>query len=378
MSLRVCHLGKYYPPARGGIETHVQSLARAQARLGASVEVIVVNHLPGPSTEERDGAVTVRRVRRFASVGKLDLAPGVARAIRESPADILHLQVPNPLMILALILEPPRVPIVVTYQSDHVRQRVLGPLFRPIEDVFYPRVARILATTPRYALGSRVLREHRDRVSLLPLGVPLGPWVSPGDGVLAAAAALRERHPGPIWLACGRLVYYKGLATAVRALRDVPGVLWLVGEGPDRAILEDEAARAGVSSRVSFLGNVPDLRPLYRAATALWFPSNERSEAFGLVQIEAMASGCPVINTAIPASGVTWVCPGDETGLTVPLDDPGALAAAARRLLAEPGLRERLAEGARERARRELDEDQMAERSLEVYREVLTGPSSIA
>ena len=88
--------------------------------------------------------------------------------------------------------------------------------------------------------------------------------------------------------------------------------------------------------------------PYYLAADAFWFPSNARSEAFGLVQVEAMASGCPVINTAIPHSGVPWVSPHEETGLTVPVDDPAALAAAANRLLTEPGLRDRLGAAGRD------------------------------
>ena len=109
----------------------------------------------------------------------------------------------------------------------------------------------------------------------------------------------------------------------------------------------------------------------YRAATALWFPSNARSEAFGLVQVEAMASGCPVLNTAIPASGVAWVSRHEESGLTIQVNDPAALAAAANRLLHEPGLRERLAATGRERAQREFDHRVMAERCLEVYRQVV-------
>ena len=129
----------------------------------------------------------------------------------------------------------------------------------------------------------------------------------------------------------------------------------LVGDGPDQRALQAEARRLGVRDRVVFLGHVPRLVPYYLAADAFWFPSNARSEAFGLVQVEAMASGCPVINTAIPHSGVPWVSRHEETGLTVPVDDPVALAAAASRLLTEPGLRDRLAAAARERAIREFD-----------------------
>ena len=110
-----------------------------------------------------------------------------------------------------------------------------------------------------------------------------------------------------------------------------------------------------MADRVVFLGTLPhylDVVPYYLAADAFWFPSNARSEAFGLVQVEAMASGCPVINTRIPHSGVPWVSLHEETGLTVPVDDPAALAAAANRLLTEPGLRDRLAAAAPAAGRR--------------------------
>jgi glycosyltransferase involved in cell wall biosynthesis len=100
-----------------------------------------------------------------------------------------------------------------------------------------------------------------------------------------------------------------------------------------------------------------------------------RSEAFGLVQVEAMACGTPVINAAIPRSGVPWVSPDGVTGLTVPVDDPSALAAAANRLLDEPGLRDRLGAAGRERAVREFDHRVMARRSLAIYGRVLGRPA---
>jgi rhamnosyl/mannosyltransferase len=118
-----------------------------------------------------------------------------------------------------------------------------------------------------------------------------------------------------------------------------------------------------------FAGYLDDdeLAGAYRAANALWFPSNARSEAFGLSQVESMASGCPVLNTSVPHSGVSWVSVHDETGLTVPIDDAPAFARAARRLLDEPGLHARLAEGARRRAVQAFDHMVMARRSLELY-----------
>jgi rhamnosyl/mannosyltransferase len=373
--IRVCHLGKYYPPAMGGIETLVCTLARAQAGLGLGVSVACINHRRGPTTVERDGDVAVLRLGCVGRVAKFDVCPELGRQLARIEADVLHLHVPNPTMILGLLQSRTRTPVVVTYHSDLVRQRYLGRLFRPLERLAYRRVHTIMTTSPDYAGGSEFLRPFRDRLHVLPYGLDLRPYLEPSDDVRARAARIREQYGrhGPIWLTASRQVYYKGLIHAVRALARVRGTLLLIGEGPDQPALRAEAERLGVADRVAFLGPLPhlDIVPYYLAGDALWFPSNARSEAFGLVQVESMASGCPVINTRIVHSGVPWVSLHEETGLTVPVNDPSALAAAAHRLVTEPGLRERLSAGARQRAVREFDHRVMAERSLAIYRHVL-------
>ena len=374
-SLRICHLSKFYPPAAGGIETHVRTLARAQADLGAEVRVFCVNHASSRTSAEHDGPVEVVRFGRRASGAKIDYCPGLASAIRGAEADVLHLQAPNPTMILALLRARPRTPLVITYQSDVVKQRLRAALFRPLERAIYRRAAMILPTSPTYAAGSAFLRRYASKTQVLPMGIDLGPYLEPSEADRSRAESIRAEYAGPIWLGCGRLIYYKGFPVAVRALADVGGTLLIVGDGPDRPRLEAEAEALGVRDRVAFLGAMPyqEIVPYYLAADAFWFPSVARSEAFGLVQVEAMACGVPVINAAIPHSGVAWVSPDGETGLTVPVDDPVALAAAANRLIAEPGLRERLGAAARERAVREFDHRVMAGRSLDVYRRVLGG-----
>jgi rhamnosyl/mannosyltransferase len=380
MTLRICHLGKYYPPAPGGIETHVRTLARAQADLGMEVRVFCVNHGPGRTVEESDGVVEVTRFHRRASAAKLDVCPELAGRLARVEADVLHLQVPNPTMILALLRAGPRVPLVVSYQSDVIRQKLRAALFRPLERLAYRRVRAIVTSSEAYRAGSSFLRPYADRLHVLPNGIDLRPYIDPSPEVRAQAASIRSEHMrgGPVWLGCGRLVYYKGFLNAIRALTRVPGTLLLIGDGPDRSALEAEAGKLGVANRVRFVGSLPhylDLIPYYLAADAFWFPSNARSEAFGLVQVEAMAAGCPVLNAAIPHSGVSWVSRHDESGLTVPVDDPIALADAATRLLSEPGLRDRLAAGARARVAREFDHRVMAERSLDLYRRAIAGPA---
>jgi rhamnosyl/mannosyltransferase len=376
--MRVCHLGKYYPPAMGGIETLVCTLARAQARLGLDVSVACINHSPGPTSIERDGDVEVLRFGQVGRIAKFDICPRLGRQLGRIRADVLHLHVPNPTMIVGLLQARTRVPVVVTYHSDLVRQRYLGRLFRPLESLLYRRVRAIMTTSPDYPGGSEFLRPFHDRLFVLPHGLDLQPYLEPSAESVDLAARVRERfgRHGPIWLSAGRQVYYKGLIHAIRALKHVEGTLVLIGDGPDQPALRAETKRLTLNDRVEFVGPLPhflDIVPYYLAADALWFPSNARSEAFGLVQVEAMASGCPVINTYIPHSGVPWVSLHEETGLTVPVNDPEAFAQAAHRLVTEPGLRDRLASAARRRAIQEFDHGVMAERSIAIYRHVLTG-----
>ena len=371
---RVCHLSKYYPPAPGGIETHVRTLAIAQAEAGASVRVFCVNHAGSSTVVERDGPVEVTRFGRAASGAKLEFCPGLPAAIARVEADVLHLQVPNPTMILALLKAGSRLPMVVTYQSDVIRQRLRAAAFRPLERLLYRKASAVLTTSPGYAGGSPFLARYRDRTEVVPLGIDLAPYLEPTEAHRVEAAAIRARHPGPIWLGCGRMVYYKGFSNAIRAMRRAPGTLILIGGGPDLESLREEARASGVANRVVFAGNLPhyhDLIPYYLAAEAFWFPSNARSEAYGLVQVEAMACGVPVINAAIPHSGVAWVSRDGETGLTVAVDDPEALADAAIRLAGDRALRDRLGAAARERATLEFDHRLMARRTLAVYDRVL-------
>lgn len=377
--MRVLHLGKYYPPAPGGIEAHVRTLARAQAGRGHQVSVLCVQHADGRgrpvgsrplavtrSSTDDDGPVVVRRLGRVAHLARLDITPGLrgelARRFRST--DIVHLHTPNPLMLLACASLPMGPDLLITHHSDAVRQKRLAALLSPFEDRVYSRARVVFSDSPGYADGSPRLEAHSRKVSVLPLGIDLEPYLNPSNGVLSQAESIRQGHPGPLWLMVGRLVYYKGHSVALEALARVPGTLLVIGTGPLDVELRLAARTLGVADRVSWMGHQPDhvVAAAYRAATALWFPSVARSEGFGLAQVEAMASGCPVINTAIPGSGVPWVSLHGVSGLTVPMQDPLALAEAARRLSENATLRAGLAEGAKARAISEFDHHLMASR----------------
>jgi rhamnosyl/mannosyltransferase len=388
-ALRVVHLGKYYPPARGGIEQQTRYLAQGLSQWGCQVVVVVVNHRQGcgkdvtyrswavtPDCQEWDGPVQVYRVGRCFHALRTDLCLGLPRLLghlqRTFRPHLWHLHTPNITMLAALLMRPGLSPLIITHHSDIIRQRMGKYLVRPVEAQVYRRAQAVVATSAAYAAGSPLLQRFRAKVTVVPLGIDGTVFRAPSPQVLETAEQWRRRFGQPLWLCVGRMTPYKGFDVAITALREVPGQLLLLGSGPEEKRWRLLAERLGVRQRVHFLGAVEEsvLAAAYHAATALWLPSRNRAEAFGLVQVEAMAAGCPVINTAIAHSGVPWVCRHEQEGLTVPPNDPAALAVAARRLWQEPGLRQRLAVAARQRAA-EFDDRRMCQRYLAVYHHVL-------
>jgi glycosyltransferase involved in cell wall biosynthesis len=379
--MRIVHLAKYYAPLYGGMETHVETLAKSQTKMGLKVSIVCVNIFDENSKLSQyttsqitfEDSVEVIKVRRFFSVLKLDVCPSLFFYIRyfsKLKDTIFHVHTPNPTMLIALLLAGKINNLVVTHHSDAIKQQLLKYLFRPIEHFIYAQAAIVLTTSAAYQEGSRFLQLYKHKLGVLPLGIDLSAFEKPNPRMLDRSQQLKAEYGNILWLAVGRLVYYKALHIAIAALQHVPGKLLIVGTGKLIAKLQKTAWQLGVADRVIWWGRASeeDLMAAYHAATALWFPSNVRSEAYGMVQIEAMASGCPVINCDIPGSGVSWVCRHEREGLTVQRNDPQAFAAAARRLVTESGLRERLSQGAKDRSQAFYD-TVMAQRSVEIYQQ---------
>src|SRR4029079_10204520 len=176
---------------------------------------------------------------------------------------------------------------------------------------------------------------------------------------------------------------YKGVDVLLRALQGTAARAVIAGDGPQRSAWESLARELSLDGQVRFTGDVPDaeLRALVHAASALVLPSVTRAEAFGYVQIEAMAAGTPVISTDVP-SGVSWVNQHERTGvvvaggapaapgLVVAAGQPEPLRAAIVRLLADGALRERFGAAGRERVEREFTLARLRERLQSLYGEL--------
>jgi glycosyltransferase involved in cell wall biosynthesis len=364
--LRVLQVGKFYPPHMGGIETHVESLCKS-LRDRVDVEVAVANDT-WRTTHEVVGRIKVTRVGTLAQMISAPICPGLVRRIRRSRADVVHMHLPNPPAVLALIASGYKGSVVLTYHSDVVRQKMLGALFQPILKRALKR-STIIATSERYIETSPVLSAHRDRCRVIPYGISLDRFNKCEPGLVAS---VRAQFGPRIVLAVGRLVYYKGFNVLVRAMRDVDATLVLVGDGPLRSQLQRDAQAAGVGNRVVFLGEIQNHRiaPFFHAADLFVLPSVARSEAFGIVQLEAMACGTPVINTDLP-SGVPTVSLDGVTGITVPPADSQSLAAAINRVLNDPTLRAAYGQAARRRVKAEFTVERMGAQVVQLYRDVL-------
>ncbi len=364
---RVLHVGKFYPPHMGGIETHLRGLC-TELRKSLDVEVIVANEDHRGVQEILDG-VPVSRMATWLTVASSPLCPGIIPRLRAFRGDIVHLHLPNPVAVLAYLASGHRGRLVSTYHSDTIRQRFLGAAFEPFLHAALRRSAAIITTSPNYLETSSVLARHKERCHVIPLGVRIEDFDRCDPD---AVSAVRRQYGERLIVSVGRLVSYKGFEHLVRAMIHVQGNLVIVGKGPLHGSLSALASQLGVADRVHFLGNIDHdkLVACHHAAKVFVLPSVLRSEAFGIVQVEAMAAGLPVVNTLLD-SGVPFVSLHEQTGLTVPPADSHALAAAINRLLDNPNLGQSLGRAARLRARQEFSLEVMTSRTLALYGDVM-------
>jgi glycosyltransferase involved in cell wall biosynthesis len=358
MRTTVVHAAKLYPPAGGGMETVLRDLCDGTAG-DWEVRVVAANDSK-TTVRERCGAVDVVRVAAFGQAASVPLCPSLPLELWQRRADCVVLHEPNPIAGTALFLRTPAPRLVIWHHSDLVRpwwaQATYG---RVVQRALYRRAECVIVSSPALAAGSALV-QHARRVAVIPFGVPLerydhvdGARRSRVDQVVAAV-------PGPRMLFVGRLVYYKGLDVLLDAMGHCEGSLVIVGEGPLEGALRALVTERRLAARVLFAGRVSDadLPAFYQACDVFVLPSIARTEAFGVVQIEAMAAGRPVVSTRLP-TGVPWVNQDGISGLVVTPGDSIALGEALRRLLDDGALRRRLGEGARERARTMFSRERM-------------------
>lgn len=364
--LHILQVNKAYYPHIGGIESVVRVFSQ-EMQDRAEVKVLVCQE-KGKGEDRVVEGVSVHYASSLGTYFSCPLSFSFLRKFRQMAkwADVVEIHVPFPLADLACLLSGYRGAVVIAWHSDVVRQKTLLRFYKPLLMRFLRRADCIIAATPGHISSSPFLTQFQEKCRVIPYGINVETYRN-----VERKPILRQiqRNPDTVRiLFVGRFVYYKGIEVLLQAFRQVNGCeLFLVGHGTEE--MERKLHRMtetdGTAERVHFLGNLSeeDLRAAFADCDIFVLPSVANSEAFGIVQLEAMVYGKPVINTSLP-TGVPHVSLDGVTGLTVPPEDADALAKAMQQLADDPVLRETYGKAAAERVEQEFNEKNVVD---EVY-----------
>lgn len=370
--MRCLQISKYYTPVKGGIETVVRDISIGLSKRGWPIEILCSNKKIYTQIDNDP-----LRVTRIGTLGVFESAPislGLPfRLFRiQSNFDVIHIHLPNPIANLAVWFTRPHSKIVIHWHSDIINQKFLLKLYAPLQAWLIKRADAIIVTSLPYATHSTWLSGHSKKIHVVPICTvdPLG--VSSQEERHLNAKRVGERWVGKrIVFALGRMTYYKGFDVLIKAARFLPNdtIVLIGGSGKLLALFRQQVIVEGLENKVYLLGEISDedLSGYFQLADIFCLPSIERSEAFGVVILEAMGYGKPIVATNIKGSGVAWVNKHGESGLNAEPGEPVSLANCINCLLEDPILAENMAKGARIRFKSQFDIEKMLDSIEAVY-----------
>lgn len=353
-----------FHPVVGGIETYAFNLAKGLVDAGHKVKVYTAK-LPHTPTYEDYQGIQIHRFRAIARLFNYPILPGLLRALTRDQCDILHAHINSPITVdlTTFASQLTTTPLVITYHADALMSDLAGPIpfFRTWLDHIYRRARKraadtakqLIVTSPMYRNTSHFLQDYLHKTTVIP--ATINPYfLDSPHTTTQAKESFGFTSNTTLLLFVGRLVPYKGLHTLLQAFQQIhthnPSVhLAFVGSGPLQSHLQKTSKHLKISTAVHFLGVLSRrrLRDAYTACDIFVLPSRSRSEAFGIVQLEAMAQEKPVVATTV--GGVPYVTRNEETGLLVPPKNIRALKTALQRLIEDPALQQRLGHAGRKR-----------------------------
>ena len=374
--MKIIQANKAYSPHIGGIETIVRQLAEGFAQKdGIESKVIVCNDYNYGSCETLNN-VHIKRTATYARVASLPINPAYPYQLLSESADILHIHEPfliAPATYLAFrsLARKRFKRLVVWWHSDIIKQQSISKLYLPLQKAILREADAIIVATPNHIDSSTVLGEFRSKCHAIPFGIDL-PRFRMNSECQQKVSAIKEKYGKPIILFFGRLIYYKGAEYLIEAMNSIPDAhLVMVGKGTLRESLELMANKGiGNISFIPYLSE-EDLVAMYHACDIFVLPSVENSEAFGIVQLEAMACGKPVISSDLP-TGVTYVNQDGVTGLVVKKRSSQELVKAIKYLLENETIRQKFGNTAKCRVESDFTVSGMVDQTLNLYSEILS------
>lgn len=372
--MRIVQANKAYLPHIGGIETVVRHIAEGLSTRQHESAVIACSDDKKTHRMNSNG-VEVTYAATLTRLSSLPISPTYGRHLMQQTADVLLVHEPFLLGGLTYLSNRPLARrhfkrLIVWWHSDIIRQKTLKPFYEPLLNKLLDTADAIIVATPKHISSSQYLPQYAAKCHVVPYGIEQERFTETPE-LQECTRQMLARFTKPIILFSGRLVYYKGVEYLIRAMAKVPDAhLVIVGNGPLANALQELAAVS--SPDITFIPYLDDneLNAMYKACAMLVLPSVENSEAFGLVQIEAMANGKPVISTDLE-TGVTYVNRHQETGLVVPRRDSDALACAINLLLSRPDLCVSLGTFAQARVLKEFTVESMLDQLERLFGEML-------
>lgn len=371
---KILQAAKWYCPEVGGIET-VAIAITAAVKDKADMQILVCS---GKKTKERgftDEGVYIYRAKTPFRICSTPISFDYLSAFRKmtKDVDLIQLHAPFPLSDLALFLgrRSRKIKKALWYHSDVIKQKKLMFFYRPLLKWMLRKVDKIYVASRAIAEQSEYLGKHMDKVEVIPFGISTKDY-DKAERYPILTDGLNDKNNVKI-LFVGRLVYYKGIDVLIEAMAKTEGAeLFIIGGGELDGMLEKRAHELGISDRIHFMGRIEksDLLASFADCDFFVLPSVNRAECFGLVQLEAMVYGKPVINTSLPTA-VPEVSVHGETGLTVEPGNVDALAEAMNTLVKDKEMRETFGKKARQRCEDSYSLSKMQEKLYASYLELL-------
>ena len=366
--MKILQLGKFYP-IRGGVEKVMYDLMTGLSAKGVECDMLCAASDDDDVGEDRLNEYSrLICTRTLAKVKATMLSPAMISKLRSISRnyDIVHVHHPDPMACLALYLSGYKGKVVLHWHSDIIKQKKLLQLYRPLQHWLLNRADVIVGTSPVYLKASPWLRKVQDKTVCLPIGV------LPLEVDETGAEKLRRKYKGKkVIFSLGRLVPYKGYKYLIDSARylDDSYVVLIGGGGPLKSQLNEQIEAAGLGGKVKLMGYLTDqeVAAYFGACDIFCMSSVYATEAFGIVQIEAMSAGKPVVATKIPGSGVSWVNADKQSGINVEPEDSEALADAFRRILSNEDVYNAFSAQASQRYWTMFTKNLMIDKCLEIY-----------
>lgn len=367
--MKILQVSKLYNPWIGGVEKIAEQIAEnLNKKDGFEIKVLSCRPRGIKKEEIINGVKSIKASSLGIFLG-MPLSFSFFNLFKKlsQETDLITIHHPFPLADLALFFIKPEKKIIVHYHSDIVRQKLLNFLVKPLVCHTLKKASKIIVSSPNLLKNSSYLKNFKEKCEIIPFGVDLNKFKK-NKSQEQKIRKIKEKYGKNLVLFVGRIVYYKGLKYLIEAMKNLEADLLIIGEGPLKKNLQNKAKKLGGKNRIYFLPFLPEkeLISFYYASDVLVLPSIFKSEAFGIVLIEAMACKKPIISTELD-TGTSFVNQTGITGFVVPPKDSKALTLAIKKIIKNKKIAEKIGQNAYSKVIQNFSLEKMLEKIQKIY-----------